>query len=83
MMKFNITNIFNTDKNTDLIVLIGTQTPEAQVIELLNKEPNVQVREAFTSKGVLQNLSGVQLVILGVCTQMLSNKWNPGRIRSA
>jgi hypothetical protein len=65
MMKFNITNIFNTDKNTDLIVLIGTQTPETQVIELLNKEPNVQVREAFTSKGVLQNLSGVQLVILG------------------
>jgi hypothetical protein len=64
-MKLNFENLFQPKKSADLTILLGTHTPDPEVLDGLAQISNLTVREAFTTRGVLQNLSGVQLVILG------------------
>ena len=64
-MKLNFKNLFHPKKSADLAILLGTHRPDPEVLDGLAQISNLTVREAFTTRGVLQNLSGVQLVILG------------------
>ncbi len=64
-MKFSFGKKFTPDRNTQLSVLVGAYQPDTAVLQALSQNTNLIVREAFTTRGVLQNLSGVQLVILG------------------
>lgn len=64
-MKFSFGNSFKAGRHASLLVLLGAQTPEPAVLEALARNSNLVVREAFTTRGALQNLSGVQLVIQG------------------
>ncbi len=64
-MKLNFKNIFQAKKSADLTILLGTHTPDPEVLDGLAQISNLTMHEAFTTHGVLQNLSGVQLVILG------------------
>jgi len=64
-MKFSIRNPFKLNRNSAIVVLLGAHLPDRKVLDALSLNGNLTVREAFTTRGVLQNLSGVQLVILG------------------
>jgi hypothetical protein len=64
-MKLNIENLFRPKKSANLAILLGAQTPDPEVLDSLAQTNNLMVREAFTTRGVLQNLSDVQLVIPG------------------
>ena len=64
-MKLNIQNLLKGHRDSGLIVLLGAVQPDQNVLKTLSEIPNLAVREAFTTRGVLQNLSGVHLVILG------------------
>ena len=64
-MKFKFRNSFKLNRNAALVVLLGAHHPDQKVLESLHQNSNLVVREAFTTRGVLQNLSGVQLAILG------------------
>ena len=64
-MKFKFENPFQQKKSADLAILLGANSPDPEVLDGLAQISNLTVREAFTTRGVLQNLSGVQLVILG------------------
>jgi len=64
-MKLSFRNSFKLNRNAALIVLIGALQPDRDVLEALSQHGNLMVREGFTTRGVLQGLSGVQLVILG------------------
>ena len=64
-MKLSFRNSFKLNRNATLIVLIGALQPDRDVLEALSQNGNLMVREAFTTRGVLQDLTGVQLVILG------------------
>ena len=64
-MKLSFRNSFKLNRNATLNVLIGTLQPDRDVLEALSQNGNLMVREAFTTRGVLQDLTGVQLVILG------------------
>jgi hypothetical protein len=47
-----------------LSILVASAQPRLDVIETLALQSNLQVKEAFTTRGVLQNLPGTQLVVL-------------------
>jgi hypothetical protein len=64
-MKFSFGNSFNLKRNSALDILLGAHQPDQKVLEALSQTDNLSVREAFSTRGVLQNLSGVHLVILG------------------
>jgi hypothetical protein len=64
-MKFSFGKSSKLKRNSALIILLGAQQPDQKVVEVLTQTGNLIVREAFSTRGVLQNLSGVQLVILG------------------
>ncbi len=64
-MKFSFGNSFNLKRNSALDILLGSRQPDQKVLEALSQTDNLSVREAFSTRGVLQNLSGVHLVILG------------------
>lgn len=64
-MKLNLENPFRPKKSVDLVILLGAHSPDPQVLDNLAQISHLTVREAFSTRGVLQNLSGVQLVILG------------------
>ena len=64
-MKFSFGNSFNLKRNSALVILLGAHQPHQKVLEALSQTDNLSVREAFSTRGVLQNLSGVHLVILG------------------
>ena len=64
-MKFSFRNPFKLNRNSAIVVLLGAHQPDREVLEALTQNGNLTVREAFTTRGVLQNLTGVQLVILG------------------
>lgn len=64
-MKLNFQNPLKQHRGAELIVLLGATQPDQEVLEVLSQMTNLTVREAFTTRGVLQNLSGVHLIILG------------------
>ena len=47
-----------------LVVLVASSRPRCDVLETLAQQSDIHVREAFTTRGVLQNLPDVNLVIL-------------------
>jgi hypothetical protein len=52
-------------KAAGLTVVLGAANPNPGVLEYLNQDENLTVREAVSAKGVLRALSGANLVILG------------------
>lgn len=65
-MNFNLSEVFSPQKRQkDLIVLLAAKQPEQKLLDVLESCPMLTLREAFTTQGVLQNLDGVNLVILG------------------
>jgi len=65
IMKFSLEKSFKSKRNSDLVIMLAAHQPDQAVLEILSQNGNLTVREAFTTRGVLQNLSSVQLVILG------------------
>jgi hypothetical protein len=64
-MKFNVFDAFKTtDPGTALVVLVATSSPNPAILDVLARFGDIRVREAFTTRGVLQELPGVNLVIL-------------------
>lgn len=49
---------------SNLVVLVASAQPRQDVFEVLAQQSDIQVKEAFTTRGVLQDLPGVNLVIL-------------------
>ena len=65
-MNFNLSKILSPQKHQkDLVVLLATKQPEQKLLDVLENYPTLTLREAFTTQGILQNLEGVNLVILG------------------
>ena len=54
-----------SSKNPHLVVLLAQRNPDAALVDLLAGQPQVEVIEAFSSRGALQALPGANLVILG------------------
>jgi hypothetical protein len=65
IMKFSLGKSFKSKRNFDLVIMLAAHQPDQAVLDILSQNGNLTVREAFTTRGVLQNLSSVQLVILG------------------
>ncbi|MBI9051636.1 MAG: hypothetical protein JEZ00_19590 [Anaerolineaceae bacterium] len=63
-MKLSLLNLFKKQTESSLVVLLGAQKPNPEVLDLLTQQKGIAVREAFTTRGVLQGLPGVHLVIL-------------------
>jgi hypothetical protein len=64
-MKFNLLpSLKKTHRNATLVVLVATCRPNSEVLESLAKFGDIQIRESFTTRGVLQDLPGAHLVIL-------------------
>jgi hypothetical protein len=64
-MKNNWLSSLNKGKQeADLAVLVASSQPMSEVMELLEQHGVQQVKEAFSTRGVLQDLPGVRLVIL-------------------
>jgi len=49
----------------ELVILLAASSPRQPVLDFLWNYPGITIREAFTTQGVLQNLAGAHLVILG------------------
>lgn len=64
-MKFSLPDFLKSNSDPALVVLLGAQTPAQAVLDMLSQQSDATVREAFTTRGVLQDLPGVHLVILG------------------
>ena len=75
-MKFSLGKSFKLKRNLELVIMLAAHQPDQVVLEILSQNRNLKVREAFTTRGVLQNLSSVQLVILGdlICLPEVSNE---------
>lgn len=63
-MKFKLSDLLKTNTEPSLVVLLGAEKPNQNVLDVLSKNSDLIVREAFTTRGVLQDLPGVHLVIL-------------------
>ncbi len=63
-MKFDLSNILNFAGESAIVALFGTNQPNPKVLETLAKHGDLTVLEAFSTRGVLQCLPGVHLVIL-------------------
>ena len=66
-MKVNFLNsLANTFSNSNpmLVVLLASTSPNQEILERLGQNSDILVREAFTTRGVMQDLPGVHLVIL-------------------
>ena len=55
-MKFSFGNSFNLKRNSALDILLGAHQPDQKVLEALYQTDNLSIREAFSTRGVLQNL---------------------------
>jgi len=65
-LPFNLSKFLSPQKRQkDLVVLLATKQPEQKLLDVLENYPTLTLREAFTTQGILQNLEGVNLVILG------------------
>jgi hypothetical protein len=51
-------------QDPDLVVLVASAQPRLDVLETLGQHGVQQIKEAFSTRGVLQDLPGVRLVIL-------------------
>jgi len=63
-MKFKLSDLLKMNAEPSLVVLLGAEKPNQNVLDVLSKNSDLIVREAFTTRGVLQDLPGVHLVIL-------------------
>jgi len=63
-MKFKLSDLLKTNTEPSLVVLLGAEKPNQNVLDVLSNNSDLIVREAFTTRGVLQDLPGVHLVIL-------------------
>ena len=63
-MKFKLSELLKMNTEPSLVVLLGAEKPNQNVLDVLSKNSDLIVREAFTTRGVLQDLPGVHLVIL-------------------
>jgi len=63
-MKISLPNLLKLSTEPSLVVLLGAQKPNQDILDVLSLNNDIKVREAFTTRGVLQNLPGVHLVIL-------------------
>jgi len=63
-MKFKLSDLLKTNTEPSLVVLLGAEKPNQNVLDVLSKNSDLIVREAFTTRAVLQDLPGVHLVIL-------------------
>lgn len=63
-MKFKLSDLLKMNTEPSLVVLLGAEKPNQTVLDVLSKNSDLIVREAFTTRGVLQDLPGVHLVIL-------------------
>jgi hypothetical protein len=59
-----LSNFKSKDSESTLVVLVASCRPRSDVLESLAQQSDVHVREAFTTRGVLQNLQGANLIIL-------------------
>ena len=61
-----LSSLANTFSNSNpmLVVLLASTSPDQEILERLGQNSDILVREAFTTRGVLQDLPGVHLVIL-------------------
>ena len=59
-----LSNFKSKDSESTLVVLVASCRPRSDVLESLAQQSDIHVREAFTTRGVLQNLPGANLVIL-------------------
>ena len=64
-MKYSFRNFLKVNWTSAMVVLLGAHHPDQEVLDALSQNGNLTVLEAFKTRGVLQNLSGIQLVILG------------------
>lgn len=70
-MKVKLPKIFaNPKPKGDLVVLLAARQPDQDLLNILANCPALTLREAFTTQGVLQNMVGANLVILGEVTPM-------------
>lgn len=63
-MKTNLLQLFRKQPPTSLQVLLAACQPNPAVLAVLADQPDLIVREAFSTRGVIQALPGAQLVIL-------------------
>ena len=64
-MKFNVLNAFKTtEQGNALVVVVATSHPNQAILDGLARFGDIHVREAFTTRGVLQELPGANLIIL-------------------
>ena len=63
-VKIDIPFFTRKDRNEKSIsILVASSTPNPEVLQTLASQNGFLLREAFTTKGVLQELPGVNLVI--------------------
>jgi hypothetical protein len=64
-MKNNwLSSLNQKNKEADLAVLVASAQPRLDVLETLGRHGVQKIKEAFSTRGVLQDLPGVRLVIL-------------------
>ena len=64
-MKFSYLNSFRKKREATITVLAASGKPDKRVLEVLSKEKDLRIKEAFSTRGVLQSLNAVHLLILG------------------
>ena len=65
MKKLLSKKTYKKHSTPDLTILLAAQNPDSSVMEFLSEMDFIQVKEAFTTRGVIQNLQDVHLVISG------------------
>lgn len=63
-MKFRVPFMKRKENNDTLVVLLAALHPDQAIIEILASHRDITIREAYSIRGVMQDLPGVQLVIL-------------------
>jgi len=69
-MKINLKQFTGQNPPPGPIILLAARAPHPEVLELLSERKDLVVREAYTTRGVLQQLPGVHLVILDEVIQL-------------
>jgi len=53
-MKFKLSDLLKMNTEPSLVVLLGAEKPNQNVLDVLSKNSDLIVREAFTTRGVLR-----------------------------
>jgi hypothetical protein len=65
MKKLLTKKAHKNQRTPELTILLAAQNPDPAVMEMLSEVDHLQIKEAFTTRGVIQNLQNVHLVITG------------------